>query len=252
MLSRLVPPAHRQYLSWHRDSFGLWPALRAYPAFLRRGGRLVAVSTPQGGRVWLRPGTADLTVYDEVFRQQEYALPVAKADYIIDAGAHIGCASVWFAQRYPQARILSIEPEAGNFAILQRHAKDYPGITPIRAGVWSHSSTLQIANPTANTWSFRVAEGTGGETIPAVSIDELLAAHRFPRVDILKLDVEGAEVDVLKTADRWLDRVGTLIVELHDRFRPGCSAALERALGSRQVTITRTAESTIVTFATVN
>ena len=250
MLRHLVPRTHWDYLSWYRDTFGLWRALAAYPTFLLRGGQPVCITSGDGDRVWLRPETKDLAVYDEVFRHGEYGMPVPTAQYIIDAGAHIGCTSVWFAGRYPGARILSIEPETGNYEMLLRHAREHPKITPIHAGVWSHSGLLQIANPAADTWSFQVcaAESSAQDCIPAVSIDQLLVDHNFPRIDILKIDVEGAEVEVFSTADRWIDRVGMLIVELHDRSRPGCTEAFERALGQRNVTITRSAESHFVRF----
>ena len=47
-------------------------------------------------------------------------------------------------------------------------------------------------------------------------------------IDILKLDIEGAELEVFETSESWIGKVGMLAVETHDRFRPGCSKAFER------------------------
>jgi FkbM family methyltransferase len=249
MLRQLFPTSHWDYLSWYRDFFGAWPAIRSYPAFLYRSGQLVRVPTPSGDHVWLRPGTSDLAVYDEVFRHKEYELPVPTADYIINAGAHVGCASVWLSARYPDARILAIEPDPENFRLLQRQARTRPNITPIQAGLWSHSTKLAIANPTANTWSFQVTAASAEPgTLAAVTIGQLLGAYGFPRVDILKIDVEGAELEVFQTAHEWIDRVGTIVIELHDRSRPGCTEALRRAIGKREATMTMRGDTVIVEF----
>ena len=58
-----------------------------------------------------------------------------------------------------------------------------------------------------------------------VSIDTLRREHGIDRIDLLKLDIEGAELDVLSASDSWMHAVGAVVVELHDRFRPGCTRA---------------------------
>src|SRR5215204_1499492 len=108
---------------------------------------------------------------------------------------------------------------------------------------------MQIANPAAATWSFRVQERRDGihESIPAFSMPTLMTMYKFQRIDLLKMDIEGAEADVLASADEWIDRVDTLVVELHDRHHPGCSAALERAIAGRGFTRRTSGENVILT-----
>ncbi len=61
--------------------------------------------------------------------------------------------------------------------------------------------------------------------------EEVMARAGASRIDILKLDIEGAEQELFESdSDTWLDRVNALIVELHDRLRPGCSDAFYRAI----------------------
>lgn len=249
MLRALVPAKHWDYLSWYRDFFGTWPAVRSYPAYLWRGGKLVRVPVSEHESIWLRPGTSDLAVYDEVFRHSEYELPVSSAAYIIDAGAHVGCASAWFSSRYPNAKIISIEPHPENFKLLTLQASTRPNITPVQAGLWKRMGELSIANPTANTWSFQVTDSSQApHSLPAVTIDQLLKTHRFPHVDILKIDIEGAEIEVFETADKWIDSVRTLVVEVHDRMRAGCTEALRRTIGDRAATVTERGDTRIVQF----
>ncbi len=49
-------------------------------------------------------------------------------------------------------------------------------------------------------------------------------------IDVLKIDIEGSEIEVLRSAPSWIEHVGVILIELHDRFRPGCTQALDRAL----------------------
>jgi hypothetical protein len=48
-------------------------------------------------------------------------------------------------------------------------------------------------------------------------------------IDLLKIDVEGAECEIFETSQNWIERVRTICIELHDRLRPGCREAYERA-----------------------
>jgi FkbM family methyltransferase len=226
---RVLPATHRTFLSWHRHHFGLAPTVAAYGRMLAHRGRFVSLQTPAGS-VWLRPGTTDCAVFDEVFRAQVYALDHQAPRVIVDAGAHIGLTSVYWTHRFPSARIFAIEPHALNFELLCANARTRPRIQPIHGALWRGRDHLRIANPNGRTWSYRV---TAGGTIPAFGVADVMADYDLPFVDVLKMDIEGAEIEVLDTAAEWIDRVGTLVIELHERNRRGCEAALARALDGR-------------------
>lgn len=230
IFKRLLGEEHWLYLSWYRNHFGAFRALVAYARMLGAGGLASAPNPVDAGKVFLRPGTSDLNVYDEVFIGREYELELGQPQYIVDAGAHVGLAAAYFASRYPEATVIALEPEPRNFRVLQRNARSYPNIKPVNSGVWGRRASLRIENPDDATWSFRVCEDSSGRGIRAVGVADIVAEHGLQRIDVLKLDVEGSEIEVMNTHDAWLDKVGTLIIELHDRFRPGCSEALEAAL----------------------
>lgn len=174
----------------------------------------------------------DKAVYDEVFLDRCYDLELGAPRYIIDAGAHVGMTSVFFALKYPDAQIIALEPEPANFAMLRANAAMYPQIVPINAGLWSKETFLKITNPDANSWSFIVEEAAEG--IKAVSIASLLSQFDWPRIDVLKIDIEGSEVEVLNHSDAWMDKVGSLVVETHERFMPGSLAAVDRATAGKE------------------
>lgn len=230
---------HWDYLSWARDRFGAAAALASYPQVLLTGFAKV-------DGLFLRTGTSDLDVYDEVFRTGEYAIDVPEPKFVIDAGAHIGLASVYFTRRWPKAKIVAIELERSNYALMMTNVSPYPNIIPLYAGLWSHQTLLEVANPGAATWSFRATEGG---TVRAVTIPEIMGMAGVKRIDLLKIDIEGGEKEVLEHSASWIDKVDTLIIETHDRYVPGCTDALKNAIAGRRVAHSVSGESTVLRFS---
>jgi FkbM family methyltransferase len=229
---RLVSPSQWSWLSWYRGRFGILRALTGYFALLLHPDICFISAAEADTRhpIAIRPGTADQSVFDEVFLKREYDIEVDSPTVIVDAGAHIGLATVFFAERFRDAVVIAIEPEATNFAVLCRNVSAYPQVRAIRAGLWSRSTWLRIENPDAATWSFRVLESEQPTDLRAVSIADVMQLHGIDHIDILKMDIEGAELEVLTHNAGWLSTVSNLLIELHDRYRPGCTAALEAAL----------------------
>ncbi len=178
----------------------------------------------------LRANTVDVAVFRQVFVDREYdhkMLAGIHPKLIIDAGAHIGSTSIFFAAKFPEARIIAIEPAATNFELLKLNTKFYENIIPINAALWCEDTQVGLSNPDKTSWAFRVDPGNGTGSIKAITVPTLLKEFRMPKVDILKMDVEGAEKEIFENnASEWLSRVGLLCIELHDEIRPGAARAL--------------------------
>lgn len=175
----------------------------------------------------LRRRSTDSAAYRQVFIDDDYAFDYPRdPSVIVDAGAHIGCASVWFARRFPRARIISVELDRANFELLERNTSRLANVTAIHAALWPTSGQVSIENPDDETWSFRATEGEG---VGAVTIPELMERFGIDRIDLLKLDIEGAEADVLAASGPWIGDVDMVVAELHDRFVPGCTEAFDKA-----------------------
>jgi tRNA G46 methylase TrmB len=80
----------------------------------------------------LRIPSSDVPTYEQVFIDKEYDFLVKKQPkVIVDAGANIGLASIYFANKYPDAKIIAIEPEQSNFELFKENVAPYPHIIPI-------------------------------------------------------------------------------------------------------------------------
>ena len=234
-LARPPPPraALRQTLRYF-SRFGFKAGMQAARVH-RPAAEPIMVRLPElQHAVWVRPGTSDAATFDEVFVAREYDLPFADLSprHVLDLGANVGYASVLFAMRWPQASILAVEPETGNMELLKRNTGAYRRVDALHAAVWSRPTHVVVENPGDAANSFRMTETVNGNgaTIPAFTVEQLIDRLGCARLDLLKMDVEGAERDILRHAANWIDRVNVMIIELHDRMVPGCAEALYGAL----------------------
>lgn len=172
-----------------------------------------------------RANTSDIAVFTQIFIELEYSClkHVKDANLIVDCGANIGCSSAYFLSRFKSSRLVAVEPDPGNFEQLKLNMKPYGDrCTAINSGLWSHATRLKMATPTfrdGQEWSRQVEEcaGTVPNSFGAIDVGTLLRKSGKSRIDILKIDIEGAEAVVFsRNFEHWLDRVDNLVVELHD------------------------------------
>jgi FkbM family methyltransferase len=195
-------------------------------------GTLFRVDLPELAHpISMRAGTSDLWVFDQIFVYKELETDLGEnVTSIIDAGANIGLTSVYFANRFPEAQIIALEVDQQNFDLLAANARPYPRITPLLKGLWNRRTNLVIDNPEEYPWAFTVSEAGEGKApiIEGISVSELLRQFGWYRLDLLKMDIEGAELEVLSQgAEEWLGCVSVLAVEFH-WHRPGCWEACTR------------------------
>lgn len=185
---------------------------------------------------WLivRKNTSDHYVFRDIFLLHEFHLPVnVQPKLIVDLGAYIGLSALYYAETYPDAKIICVEPENSNFELLNSNTQKLKHVETINAGVWSKNTGLRIRNKKAEKWAFSLEEVNEGEDhdVWAVTIDSILANSGFERIDILKIDVEGAEKQLFSEGcEKWIGKVNVIVVELHDRLVENCSTAVYNVL----------------------
>ncbi|WP_417238826.1 FkbM family methyltransferase [Bizionia sp.] len=188
--------------------------------------------------IYLRRNTSDYPTFKQIFDAKEYDIDYPfQPKYIIDAGANIGLAAVYYSQRFPKANIYSIEPEASNIRVLKKNTKTYKQVVLLPNAL--HHTTnelLEIVDEGIGKWGFVTRQATEildaksiVSSVQTVSIQAIIDRYEISIIDILKIDIEGAEMALFeKNYESWLPKTRCLIIELHDRFYPGCQ---ERVFG---------------------
>jgi FkbM family methyltransferase len=198
--------------------------------------------------ILIRGGTTDRPTFLQVFTRMQYEVELGFVPKtIIDAGANVGYAAIYFLSRYPDARVVAVEPETSNVELARRNTQSYPNVEVVQAALWSHRTHLRIEDPGEGHWAFQVRETDDEGGIAAITVEDCAEYIDADVIDILKLDIEGAEVAVLGEPRKWLDRVNVLIIELHDRFQPGCEAALEEMMAGQPFVRQQVGENIIFT-----
>jgi FkbM family methyltransferase len=178
-------------------------------------------------------GTTDAFVFQQIFIDGEYDAKIPfEPKFILDGGANCGYAAVYFARRFPSAKILSIEPSASNVAMIRKNTARYKTVRILEGGIWDSDQYLRIANKNAEHWAFRVKKTSKARAeMKGFTIGTLMKKYGFPRLDILKLDIEGSEKEVFsKNYRSWLAKTRFMFVEFHDRFNPGATTTVEKAI----------------------
>lgn len=206
------------------------------------------------GRVWLREGTSDYAVLEQIFHTEEFNISTApqfawvrtaydkmltagETPLIVDCGANIGLSALYFASRLPKARIVGIEPARDNVELARKNTSQNPLIEIIEAAVHDTATAVEIVDPEAEKFAYRVQEARArsATSVEAVTIAALMQRHEARRNLIVKVDIEGGESALFRSNIGWLDQTDLLIVETHDWLFPGqaTSRTLFAALAGR-------------------
>lgn len=162
----------------------------------------------------------------EIFTQDNYYVEFEnERPVIIDAGAHIGLATLYFKKLYPQAQITAIEPNPELFQVLEQNIEQnrLEDVITIPAALASSAGTTHLyRDKTPTKWwstsSIHPGAWTGDQQseefeTQTVTLNEITAD--FKTIDLLKVDIEGAEQQVLMASAATLKKTNHIFVEFH-------------------------------------
>jgi FkbM family methyltransferase len=181
---------------------------------------------PNGYRVTYRNDCEFEVICDDIFARNVYYFEASRtAPRIIDCGGHIGLAVLYFKSLYPEARILTFEPNPETFALLQKNIvqNNLHGVQAINMAVTrdaSEDAILYVGQNFLKAWD---STGTiepdlwfNMHDYRGIAVQSTrLSSYINGRIDFVKLDIEGAEVDVLAELDGKLAAVGAITLEYH-------------------------------------
>lgn len=146
---------------------------------------------------------------------------VGDVDVVVDAGANCGAATVHLARVHPGARVHSLEPASRPRSYLERNTRDLSGVTVHPFGLHSEDATLPLYHGVDDsiTGSLfrRDVNVDASEEVEVRHAGRWAEATGIDRIDVLKLDVEGIEVEVLESFGALTETVKVLYVEYDGR-----------------------------------
>ncbi len=207
-------------------------------------------------KLWVRLDTSDVAVFVDTFHRKEHEWGFAKEPQVIlDCGAYTGFSPVYFAITFPGARVIAVESSKENFELLVKNVSTFKNIEAVNAALWWKSGSLEVTDPDRGAWGLTVSEPktvngededdesrstvSTGSTVSALTVADIMRDHGIGRIDLLKLDIEGSEKEVLSASGPWIDRVEAMSVELHDRFKAGCTRAFYNAVADFPIELYR-------------
>lgn len=195
-----------------------------------------------------RGSRADQGVVKQMFERQEYSLkrlrrgPELNAlqdslskPLIIDGGSNIGASIAYFAFMFPRAHIVGIEPDPGNFELLQRNTAGM-NVELHMAALGSRDGKVRLEDPGEGEWGYRTSAADDG-TVPLLSMSRLVmekVAEGYQPF-FAKIDIEGGEAALFQPPLDWVDLFPIMAVELHDWLLPrqGTSRSFLECVGPR-------------------
>lgn len=168
--------------------------------------------------LFCRPSRSDHRVLFHVFGRHALEIPLQDTPrLIVDGGANVGYASIYFANRYPDAQIIAVEPDAENCALFRMNCSAYPNIELIQGGIWSSSADLVIEDSSVRSWSFRLVETSSEKNhIKGFTLADILQRSGKQHIDLLKLDIEGSEEQLFSwDCSDWIGHVENMAIEPH-------------------------------------
>lgn len=202
--------------------------------------------------------SSDYYVFKQVFIDQEYQSPISyfeknniEIKTVIDAGANIGLTSLYIKQYFPKVKIACIEPEKNNLSLLNQNLSHYikdKSVQVFHSGLLGVSGlSLEIGEDFrgGNDWAKQVEISEASTELKSITIQDIQNKSNFETIDLLKIDIEGAEIFLLEpdTDLSFLEFTKVLAIEVHDEYN--CRDGIYEILRKYNYLILETGETTL-------
>lgn len=158
-----------------------------------------------------------LHTYKEIFQREIYRFHSEKNNpLIIDCGANIGISVLYYKSIYPDAKVIAFEPDTNNFRLLEENVRQngYQHVTLHQEAVWTSDGEI-IFSANETEASHIAKQGDSGQAVKSIRFNDFLSKQ--PQIDFLKIDIEGAEWEVITDCAANLSKVNNLFLEYHGK-----------------------------------
>ncbi len=217
---RYLSRAPRVFRNWW-----LWP--------LPKLGISITLELRNGLRYYVRCGTTDLAVVNEAALSNPYLGPgylhVPEDAVVVDVGANIGDFAIQAAALCPRGRVYAVEPLGGNVEMIgiNRSLNGLSNVEILHLALGADEGEVEIDLAGSRSSTLFHAEGAQTEKVRVTTLALFMGEQGIQRIDLLKLDCEGAEWDILPSSIEILPKIGQICMEFH----LGCGWTVERLAG---------------------
>jgi FkbM family methyltransferase len=172
----------------------------------------------------VRVNTSDALMIWEIWKAKVYddaRIPICAGDVVVDMGAHIGGFAIRAARLAQEGQVYAYEASSKNFAVLAENRKlnNLGNLYIENSAVSDQRGSLPFYTPSDNRILGSLLQNTSSfvETVPTKTFSDIIAEHTINQIDFLKIDVEGAEFDILfANPDETLSRTRKIVMEFHE------------------------------------
>jgi FkbM family methyltransferase len=167
---------------------------------------------------------SDSFILSEVFQNQCYRIPFNNdIIHILDLGANAGFTAVYFSKLFPKAQVACVEPMPNNISIL----KENLALNNVNAIIFDAAAAIEDENITMivgdrdygnKVYNISFGKQVNNNTlvVNGITINTIIKKLNWGKIDLLKIDIEGYEGILLNKNNDWLDKVHTIIMEIHE------------------------------------
>jgi FkbM family methyltransferase len=172
--------------------------------------------------IFLRTFSGDIGIFYEVFWRKIYYVPLLQWQgfkCVVDLGANVGMASLFFKALSPNANVIAIEPDPENFSILKVNTEREicsGCLTAIQAAVADIDGILSYQKSRL-AYSTKIIDDIKGPVVRCISLNTLIREHSLEKIDLVKIDIEGFEHRLFERNTEWLNLVQNIIIEIHSK-----------------------------------
>ena len=159
----------------------------------------------------------DVAVLGEVFVLKEYVWDKIKnPKAILDLGAHWGDTAIYYSLKYPDARIISVEPSPHIFKRLETTAKQFSHIIPVQGALGSEAAEMEffVSENTLGNSLTRRSSSDSVIKVKTFTVDDLCSHAGIETFDLIKFDIEGGEQHIFSDP-KVKKRANAFIGEIH-------------------------------------
>ena len=164
--------------------------------------------------ICIRPGTEDIgSILNNIFREEYGQFPNSfDPSTIVDAGAYIGDTSAYFLSRFKSARVFALEPNPESYDIAKKNLSFYGDrVLLMSVALSKQDGAVRISGSATGA-----AVSDSGYEVRSACMDTLMHDFQISKIDLLKMDIEGSELEVLRLNESdWLRKVRLLLLETH-------------------------------------